>query len=174
MNLVCAANGGETIIKLIDFDASARYGELCHLKFSSAFAPPQLAAELLAYESDTGHKPTDPSSSRPWDEWVRERDNLQASVAKDIWAFGILAFKLCVEDGASMFLSSEADNIVRRTDLEALAYFWNRHSLAELNRVVWPDAADMILKCLQATEASRPQSFGDLLDHPFFLSLIHI
>ena len=39
---------GKLIIKLIDFDASATYGELCHLKFSSAYAPPQLAAELLA------------------------------------------------------------------------------------------------------------------------------
>eukprot|EP01043_Picozoa_sp_COSAG02_P089052 COSAG02_NODE_26072_length_641_cov_70.968635_1_plen_141_part_10 len=112
LNLVCVAQGSETIIKLIDFDASAKYGELCHLKFSSAFAPPQLAAELLAYESSTGHKPTDASAPTLWAKWVQSRGNLKASVATDIWAFGILAFKMCVQDGASMFLSSEADNIV--------------------------------------------------------------
>ena len=78
-----------------------------------------------------------------------------------------IAFKMCAEDGASMFLSSEADNIVRRTDLEMLAYFWNQHSQVEVARVVWSDAADMILKCLQATEASRPESFAELLWHPF-------
>ena len=170
MNLVCAAIGTETTIKLIDFDASARYGEMCHLKFSSAFAPPQLAAELLRYETTTGSKPADAPKPpwAPWDEWVQSRGILTASVAKDIWAFGILAFKMCAEDGASMFLSSEADNIVRRTDLEMLAYFWNRHSQEEVARVVWSDAADMILKCLQATEASRPESFAQLLQHPFF------
>ena len=103
----------------------------------------------------------------PWAEWLRPRGSLKASVATDMWAFGILAFKLCVEDGASMFLSSEADNIVHTADLEALAYFWNQHSLKQLARVVWDDARDMILKCLQAAEASRPQSFGELLQHPF-------
>ena len=71
MNLVCLAQGSDTTIKLIDFDASAKYGELCHLKFSSAFAPPQLAAELLAYESSTGHKPTEASAPMRWAEWVR-------------------------------------------------------------------------------------------------------
>ena len=168
LNLVVISQDGTITIKLIDFDASAKHGELCHLKFSSAFAPPQLAAELLAYESNTGHKPTSASAPVPWAEWLRSRGSLKASVATDIWAFGMLAFKLCAEDGASMFLSSEADNIVRTTDLEVLAYFWNQHILKELTRVVWDDAADMILKCLQAAEASRPQSFGELLEHPFF------
>jgi hypothetical protein len=165
---VCITQDGKLIIKLIDFDASAKYKELCHLKFSSAYAPPQLAAALLEYEERTGCKPTDSSASPSWAEWVTSRGNLKATVAIDIWAFGILAFKLCAEDGASMFLSSEADNIVRRTDLAVLAYFWNSHSLEEVNRVVWDDAADMILKCLQAAEASRPQSFAELLEHPFF------
>ena len=72
----------------------------------------------------------------PWAEWLRPRGSWKASVATDMWAFGILAFKLCVEDGASMFLSSEADNIVHTADLEALAYFWNQHSLKQLARVV--------------------------------------
>ena len=171
LNLVCVSQRNETVIKLIDFDASAKFGEPCHLKFSSAFAPPQLAAELLAYESETGYKPTDASAPMPWAKWVQSRGNLIASVAKDIWAFGILAFKLCAEDGASMFWSSEADNIVRHTDLETLAYFWNQNSVEQVARVVWDDAADMILKCLQAAENSRPQSFAELMEHPFFYDI---
>ena len=171
LNLVCVSQRNETVIKLIDFDASAKFGEPCHLKFSSAFAPPQLAAELLAYESDTGYKPTDALAPMPWAKWVQTRGKLIASVAKDIWAFGILAFKLCAEDGASMFWSSEADNIVRHTDLETLAYFWNQNSVEQVARVVWDDAADMILKCLQAAENSRPQSFAELMGHPFFYDI---
>ena len=37
------------VVKLIDFDAAAAYGELCHLKYSSSFGPPQLAQRLLQY-----------------------------------------------------------------------------------------------------------------------------
>ena len=77
LNIVCIMQDGKLIIKLIDFDASAAYGELCHLKFSSAYAPPQLAAELLAYESSTGHKPTDASAPMPWAEWVQSNTEHQ-------------------------------------------------------------------------------------------------
>eukprot|EP01043_Picozoa_sp_COSAG02_P019159 COSAG02_NODE_915_length_15986_cov_16.498584_3_plen_629_part_00 len=170
LNIVCATQGNDTSVKMIDFDASAKYGEACHLKFSSAYANPQLAAELLRYEDTTGCNPVDAPQPpwAPWDDWVRSQGILTASVANDVWAFGILAFKMCAKDGASMFLSSEADNIVRRTDLEELAYKWNQQSPEEITRVVWSDAADMILKCLQAAEASRPKSFAELLEHPFF------
>eukprot|EP01046_Picozoa_sp_COSAG06_P030772 COSAG06_NODE_2946_length_6041_cov_16.046914_2_plen_1368_part_00 len=167
LNLVIISIGSGFIIKLIDFDASAKYGEICHLKFSSAFAPPQLAVELLEYEQETGDKPTDASAAKPWAVWVQERGVLKASVAIDIWAFGMLAFKLCVEDGASMFLSSEADNIVQRADLEVLAYGWEQRKFEEIKRVVWPDAADMILKCLQTAEERRAGSFEELEQHPF-------
>ena len=168
LNLVIISQDGTITIKLIDFDASAKHGEPCHLKFSSAFAPPQLAAELLEYESATGCKPTDASAPRPWAEWIQSRGTLMSSVSIDIWSFGVLAFKLCVEDGASMFLSSEADNIVQRADLETLAYGWEQRKLEEIKRVVWSDAADMILKCLQVLEARRASSFGELEQHPFF------
>lgn len=67
-----------------------------------------------------------------------------------------------------MFLSSEADNIVQRADLETLAYGWEQRKLEEIKRVVWSDAADMILKCLQVLEARRASSFGELEQHPFF------
>ena len=172
LNLVCVAQGSETTIKLIDFDASAKYGELCHLKFSSAFAPPQLAAELLEYESATGYKPTDVSAPQPWSEWIQSRKTLIASVSIDVWAFGILAFKLCVEDGASMFHSSEADNIVSESELHILAYYWELHKLEKVSEIMrlgpeWFAAADLLLWCLQTKPERRPQSFGDVLGHRF-------
>ena len=61
---------------------------------------------------------------------MTQRGRLKASVAKDCWAAGILAFKLCVEDGASMFLSTEADNIVKQTDLQTLPGARGRESAA--------------------------------------------
>ena len=95
---------GMLIIKLIDFDASAKYKELCHLKFSSAFAPPQLAAELLEYEERTGFKPTDTNASPSWAEWVTSRRSLTASVETDLWACGILDISLLMFHTAVRFM----------------------------------------------------------------------
>ena len=55
MNIVLSTEAGAPVLKLIDFDASARHGDPCHLKYSSSFAPPQLAAELLEYELSLIH-----------------------------------------------------------------------------------------------------------------------
>eukprot|EP01047_Picozoa_sp_COSAG01_P008155 COSAG01_NODE_317_length_18969_cov_378.101219_17_plen_1851_part_00 len=174
LNLVLISLGSYLIVKLIDFDASSKYGEPCHLKFSSAFAPPQLAAELLEYESTIRNTPADaPQDS--WTEWVKHRGILTASVSTDIWAFGILAFKLCVKDGASMFHSSEADNIVEATDLCTLAYYWDLHKFEKVGRIMrlgpeWVAAADLLLWCLQTKPERRPQSFVDIRTHRFLNS----
>ena len=85
--VLCKGSGDEgrekLVAKLIDFDASARIGDLCHLKFSSAFATPQLARKLLQYEEETGHSPTDASAQPSWAEWAsaeeqRHQPELQA------------------------------------------------------------------------------------------------
>eukprot|EP01043_Picozoa_sp_COSAG02_P118579 COSAG02_NODE_55177_length_292_cov_0.575130_1_plen_80_part_01 len=33
---------------------------------------------------------------------------------------------------------------------------------------MWPLAQDLVLWCLQTQPSRRPQSFGDVLKHPFF------
>ena len=166
MNIVLSTEAGAPVIKLIDFDASARHGEPCHLKYSSAFAPPQLAAELLEYEEyEAGLAEGD--EQVPWAEWSKARGNLIASPQVDIWAFGALAFKMAVKDGASIFHSTEADNIVKREDLETLAHKWEERKLTEVSRLVWASAQDLVLWCLQTDQARRPTSFKDVLDHPF-------
>ena len=110
---------------------------------------------------------TEGDAQKPWAEWSKARGNLKASPQVDIWAFGALAFKMAVKDGASIFHSTEADNIVKREDLETLAYGWEQRKLAEMKRVVWDEAADLVLKCLQTAPGRRPKSFTEILRHPF-------
>jgi len=86
---------------------------------------------------------------------------------------GILVFKLAVLDSASMWLSSEADNIVEPSDLRTLAYFWELHKLDKVGRIMrsgpkWVAAADLSLWCLQTKLERRPQSFADVREHRLF------
>eukprot|EP01047_Picozoa_sp_COSAG01_P013300 COSAG01_NODE_620_length_14784_cov_49.916718_5_plen_1572_part_00 len=146
-------------LKMIDFDASAAYNELCHLKYSSSYAPPQLAHRLLEYDDG------------PVDEWATFCANLKppmlASVATDMWGFGVLLYQLCMKDSAHIFLSTEADNIVKKEDLTSLAYHWEQRKLEEALRIEWVEARDLVLWCLQTDPERRPQSFEDVLRHRF-------
>ena len=87
---------------------------------------------------------------------------------------GILVFKLAVLDSASMWLSSEADNIVEPSDLRTLAYYWELHKLDKVGRIMrskghkWVAAADLSLWCLQTKLERRPQSFADVREHRLF------
>ena len=93
-------------------------------------------------------------------------------------AFGALAFKMSVRDGASIFHSTEADNIVKHEDMETLAYSWEQRKLAEAGRIEWTEARDLVLWCLQADPERRPQSFEDVLRHrvlaPVLPLVIHL
>jgi hypothetical protein len=66
-----------------------------------------------------------------------------------------------------MFLTNDADNLVKRSDLETVAYGWEYRKLEEIKQVAWPEAADLILKCMQTNEERRLPSFKDALSHPF-------
>ena len=148
-------------VKLIDFDAAADYGEPCHLKYSSSFGPPQLAQRLLEY-----------GDGRP-EQWPAFCATLEprmlASVATDMWGFGVLLYRLCMKDSAHIFLSTEADNIVKTEDLASLAYHWEQRKLAEAGRIEWSEARDLVLWCLQTDPHRRPHSFEDVLRHPFLV-----
>jgi len=136
-------------------------------------AEPEL--ELAEPEPEPELAEPEPGLAEPETEPAPESTNLvakstsafQATVEKDIWALGALAFRLCVEDGAAMFLSNDADNLVKRSDLETVAYGWEYRKLEEIKQVAWPEAADLILKCMQTNEERRLPSFKDALSHPF-------
>ena len=79
-------------------------------------------------------------------------------------------YKMAVKDAPSLFLSTEADNIVRAPDLRQLAYTWETTRLdTVLDNAAddWADAADLVLWCLQTDPQRRPSSFSDVLDHAF-------
>jgi hypothetical protein len=177
LNLVITEDGP----KVIDFDASARYGQKCYLKFSNAFGSPQLAQKLLAYTQETKNDPIDATAEPCWETWVQEEKNqILASVAVDLWSFGALLVKLSTKDAPSLFLSTEADNIVKPEDLRDLAYSWELRKLDEVGRIAtsneWTPAADLSLWCLQTKPQRRPPTFAaedehgnkGVLSHPFF------
>ena len=155
----------EALIRLIDLDASANHGEMAGLKWSSAFAPPELAALIYEYAQL-------PAEGRvAWEEYVTSHPNrVLASTAFDVWSFGMILYILCAHEGASVFLTSATDNIVRPEELRRLAYEWEEHKLEEVSQLVWAHAQDLALWCLQTDPSRRPSSFKDILD----LSLIHI
>jgi hypothetical protein len=66
------------------------------------------------------------------------------------------------------FLVSATDNIVRPDELRRLAYEWEEHKLEEVSKLVWSVAQDLVLWCLQTKPQRRPQSFAEILSHPFF------
>ena len=150
------------VITMIDLDASANFGDIVGLKWSSAFAPPELAALIYEYAQL-------PAEGRvAWEEYVTSHPNkVLASTAFDVWAFGMILYILCAHEGASVFLTSATDNIVRPEELRRLAYEWEEHKLEEVSQLVWAHAQDLALWCLQTDPSRRPSSFKDILDHPF-------
>ena len=174
-------SGIELAWTLIDLDASAKHGEACHLKFSSAFGSPQLAQKLLAYKELPANDPITPNAGLGWEEWMlRPENQIAACTHIDMWSFGMLLYKLIMIDAPSVFLSTEADNIVREEDLWQLAYCWELRKLDEIDRILtaqhcesaageqWLAAVDLTLWCLQTVPRRRPASFDRVLAHRFF------
>lgn len=152
-------------IRMIDLDASARFGEIAGLKWSTAFAPPELACLVYEYQTSDGYRSTkwvDFLASLP-----KERQ-VVASATFDVWSFGMVLYSLSAHEGAMPFLVSAADNIVRLEELYRLAYEWEEYKLKEVSKLVWPAAQDLVLWCLQTNPNRRPQSFDDVLKHQFF------
>eukprot|EP01046_Picozoa_sp_COSAG06_P085912 COSAG06_NODE_32564_length_503_cov_45.121287_1_plen_157_part_10 len=143
-------------MSMIDLDASAKHDQLAGLKWSSAFAPPELAS--LIYEHE--HKPLPPKAVAEEGEakrssWVQYLEDLpherqvRASATFDAWSFGMVMYSLAANEGAMPFLVSATDNIVRPEELRRLSYEWEEHKLAEVSKLVWPLAQDLVLWCLQ-------------------------
>ena len=73
--------------------------------------------------------------AKDWAAWRTEpaqAKRVLADASYDIWSFGVMTYTLCVAEGAPLFLSSAADNIVRDEDLQKLAEQWDSLKLEEV------------------------------------------
>eukprot|EP01048_Picozoa_sp_COSAG05_P004105 COSAG05_NODE_209_length_14039_cov_138.574892_15_plen_298_part_00 len=133
---------------LIDMDASCALSTAAGQKVtSSAFFPPEMACRELNHKDKT---------------------TVTATVEFEMWYFGLLVFQMCTLDGETVWKSSQADNLVDEKDLEKLAYHFETMKLELTERIVWQDAADLALWCLQPNPARRFHSMEQVLSHPFF------
>ena len=157
----------ESTWKLIDMDVSCKFGEFFGTKLpSSGYCPPEMAKVLLAAtDAKTGVVDTN------------EVVKYSASVAYDLWSFGVVLFHLCF--GRPLWLMDQNDN-VSLPDLKALAN-WTaailNRKIKEANKPPTPDfnaAADLIKKLLVPDAEKRCKPFEEgcemssVLEHPFF------
>eukprot|EP01047_Picozoa_sp_COSAG01_P024900 COSAG01_NODE_1554_length_9930_cov_19.371478_2_plen_1346_part_00 len=101
-----------------------------------------------------------------------EKDNpnlpiYKRSVSHAIWTFGLLLYRASNLGGASLFYRDTMDNLVNDEDFHTLAYRWDTIKFDKLTAVMWPDARELILQCLQADSLHGFQSFKDVVEHPF-------
>eukprot|EP00808_Paulinella_micropora_P030475 g68739.t1 len=153
---------------LIDFDASAQFGDEVGLKYSSAYCPPELASVIAQF----------PETSTP-----EARERLpRAAAAFDVFSFGVLLYELCTGEHIFPHVS---DNISSREHLEQLCVWLcvsdeqlrplfqfamleqkdNKQLARELSRTR-KDAAHLIRWCLQSDPSLRP-SMQEVLGHRF-------
>ena len=157
---------------LIDMDAAARIGAAVAPKASSAFAPPELARNLLSSWPGSADgdarggvsgagavaaaPPLEPASAL-----------LAANPSMDAWAFGATLFNMLT--GASLVHADSADNAVGgRAALERLAE-WSDFSKAEaLQRYPLSREARSLLSQLLHRDPARRPRLAYVLRHPFF------
>eukprot|EP01049_Picozoa_sp_SAG25_P002190 SAG25_NODE_112_length_14924_cov_13.606476_6_plen_544_part_00 len=84
----------------------------------------------------------------------------------------LLLLQLCTEDAPTLWLSTQADNILKAEDMHSLAYFWDTLKLDKVGEISagkkWNVAADLALWCLQGNPARRPHNMEDVLAHKLF------
>eukprot|EP00964_Phaeocystis_antarctica_P068075 scaffold41228_cov50-Phaeocystis_antarctica.AAC.4 len=158
--------------KLIDMDVSRKFGESFGTKLpSSGYCPPEVAKVLLAvHNAETEEAKT------------QELAKYTASVAYDLWSFGVVLFHLCY--GISLFNTDQNDN-VKMDDLQTLAEApggpWRKlinkalRSGEVRNASVDIKAAAVLLrKLLEPDPSKRLQYFPEggemmgVLEEPFF------
>ena len=84
-------------VHTIDFRNHAEHAEVEISKSCTR----KLAQRILEFKQHDG--------GLEWADWMTQHEQpLKATVATDTWAFGVLLYRLCVEDSAHIFLSTEA------------------------------------------------------------------
>ena len=133
---------------LIDLDASCAIGALAGQKVtSSAYFPPEMARRELSHADQ----------------------EVVASIGFEMWYFGCLLYELCTEDAETLWKSTQADNI-DTTQLEQLAHQWSTVKGEKMAKIVWPQARHLAEWLLQEDVRHRPQSWDQVMQHPFLVT----
>ena len=94
---------------------------------------------------------------------------LRASIVLEMWYFGVLLYQLCTLDGQTLWDANQADNI-DDDQLRQLAYQWPDVKASKLDKIVWPQAANLAELLLQEDADNRPKTWVKVMKHPFFAS----
>ena len=98
---------------------------------------------------------------------------IKASVQLEMWNFGVTMYQLCTTDGATLWHSDQADNIDEK-QLRQLASSWSKIRSKKLEKIVWPKVAHLVDWLLQENPAHRPQTWDQVMQHPFLAGQSHI
>eukprot|EP00808_Paulinella_micropora_P004068 g39908.t1 len=155
---------------LVDFDAAAEIGQPVGHKFSSAFAPPELATVLAEFGGSTNSK--EAKAKLP-----------KADPSFDIFSFGVILYELCT---GNQILPHVTDNLTYEDDLlklsiwqgidkDRLAHVFQHATNKEKDAVredklgldfeqICDDMKHLIWWCLQEDPELRP-TLKQVLDH---------
>eukprot|EP00808_Paulinella_micropora_P023868 g70821.t1 len=155
---------------LVDFDAAAEIGQPVGHKFSSAFAPPELATVLAEFGGSTNSK--EAKAKLP-----------KADPSFDIFSFGVMLYELC---SGNQILPHVTDNLTYEDDLlklsiwqgidkDRLAHVFQHATNKEKDAVreaklgldfehICDDMKHLIWWCLQEDPELRP-TLKQVLDH---------
>ena len=93
-------------------------------------------------------------------------NDILASIGYEMWYFGVLLYQLCTVDGKTLWNVDQADNI-EPGEMQDLAFRWSDLKASKLSKVVWPEACELIGRLLEEAASDRPQSWKEVLEHPF-------
>ena len=151
--------GGE--MKLIDFDASAKIGEPCCYKWSSAFLPPEC---LILCSDETVIVRQSGIINATY-------DVLLADPAFDMWSLGCALYPMFSNE--TIFKANLDDNLDQ--DNMQLLLKWGKGSEEAtefrermLNKITDPLARNLSSQLLSRDPRLRPVTAEHILSHPFF------
>lgn len=166
-----AAEGRGDNFVLIDFDATVTVGTPIGMKTSTAYIPPELVTK-----DPTSGDPIVKSEANRADQRL---DTLLAHPTFDVWGFAVIMFRALTRD--MLFQSDDSDNC-SQDELEKIM-LWNPADVKRIQQVLLStipknfsdvetvhlfQVTELMSWMLQPEPQHRPQSFADVLEHPYF------